>query len=412
MANTFKNTITTWRGATDGQNSSAHNGLLSKLQIAGKLYDIKDPAVEQLAELIDAKFNALDTATTWTAVTKSGTAAKFATKVEQDVHGAISVEYGTIRTETLANQAAANKIITSLTQDVDGVVSYTVADLTADNVGFTAAGLTSTNVQAAIPEAIAKLIGATGDASSADTIEGAKAYADEKVQQLAGEDWTANAQKVQDIIQELEGVTGNAWGTLVDKLHGMGWGATGTDPGNAAPSVVEYVQHEIAKVNAANAEGINGLDAVVFGADGLAGATGDAADTSYAGATNTFVAVKVTEVDGKLTAVDVKTNDIAKASDLAALDANAVKSVNGQAGVTGAVTINGTHIDVGGSGTHASSKVDAAIEDLYSTKANKDAITTQTYRNWNEPVYTAGDETLSWTYATGDVYVPVSEKTL
>ena len=421
MASTIKTDITAWRGATDGQNSAGegHNGLLSKLQIAGKLYDIKDPAVEKLAEMLDAKFDAIATATTWTPVTKGQDAAKFATEVTQAADGSISVTYGTIRDTALANTAAANKIITSLTQDEDGVVSYSVGDLLAANVGFSGDGYTSTNAQAAVLEAVTKVIGATDDAAGANTIYGAKAYADAAVQTLAGTDWTENAQKVQDIIQELEGVTGNAWSTLVDKLHGMGWGATGDDPGNAAPSVVEYVQHEITKVNQQNAEGIEGLDAVVFGADGKAGATGDAAASAYTGATDTFVAVKVTEDDGKIIQVDVKTNDIASASDLATLDGIAVKSVNGVVGVTGAVTIDGTNINVGGTESHASTKLNAAIEALYTaddTKANKAAITTGYADQWTIS-YTPGSETLVWTNAgaTGqgvDVYVPVSGQSL
>ena len=55
------------------------NGLLSKLQIAGSLYNIKDPAVEELAGLIETRLGTLENKT-WTAVNKRANDAKFATK--------------------------------------------------------------------------------------------------------------------------------------------------------------------------------------------------------------------------------------------------------------------------------------------------------------------------------------------
>lgn len=397
-----------------------HVGLISKLQIGGLTYDIKDPAVEWMASGIDFRLTGIEArlvnveGKSWTAVTKGSSAPKFATVVEQGTDGSVTVEYGTIRGAALENSAAANKIITSLTQDVDGVVGYTVADLTADNVGFTAVGFTSTNVQGAIPEAVVKVIGVTGDAASANTIEGAKAYADAAVERLAGTDWTEQAKTVQDIIAELNGITGSAWDTLVDKLQGMSWGATGDDPGNAAPSVVEYVQHEIAKVNAQNAEGINGLDAIVFGAAGKSGATGDAATSSYAGATDTFVAIKITEDDGKITVVDVKTNDIAKASDLTTLDGEVVKSVNSVTPTNGAVVLTGSNIDLSGA---TGVKLDAAIVALQNDKANKNAITTSKADHWTVSyANTNNEETLIWSNENNgagiDVYVPNGENAL
>lgn len=76
-------------------------------------------------------------------------------------------------------------------------------------------------------------------------------------------------------------------------------------------------------INNAVNNSVSGLDAVVYGA-GSNGTT-QASDkvnaaTSFTNDTTNKVVVKVTEVDGKIDAVDVKTNDIASAADLAEVD--------------------------------------------------------------------------------------------
>lgn len=405
---TLSEQIQSWRTAADGQNSggNGHNGLLSKLSIAGSLYDIKDPAVEALAGLIETRLGTLENKT-WNVVNKGANDAKFATSVSQAADGSVTVTYGTIRDAALADTSTTNQVVKGISQSVDGVVSATMGQVAAGEVSFTpGTGFesTSTTVQAAVEDALAKamaLKGTSSDQSSAETIAAAKKYADEKVQELAGQDWTSQAQKVSDIIKELEGTDAGNWATLADKLDGMPVAdATAQGGQREANSVAEYVQAEIAKVNAANTQGIADLDAEVYGADGQATDATTAA-TSYANDTTHKVVVKVTEVDGKITAVNVKTNDVASASDLTTLNNAAVKSVNGETPTNGAVTLYATDVAVSDSDT---TKVSAALATLSSDKANKAAIASGSINNWSVPTYAS--ETLTWTNTATNVYVP------
>lgn len=405
---TLSEQIQSWRTSADGQNSAGngHNGLLSKLSIAGSLYDIKDPAVEALAGLIETRLGTLENKT-WTVVNKGANDAKFATSVSQDANGAVTVTYGTIRDAALADTSTTNQVVKGIAQSVDGVVTATMGQVAAGEVSFTpGTGFesTSTTVQAAVEDALAKamaLKGTSSDQSSAETIAAAKKYADEKVQELAGTDWTAQAQTVKDIIEELEGTDAGNWATLADKLDGMPVAdATAQGGTREATSVAEYVQAEIAKVNAANTQGIADLDAEVYGADGQATDAANAA-TSYANDTTHKVVVKVTETDGKITAVNVKTNDVASAQALTTLDNAAVKSVNTKTPTNGAVTLYATDVAVSDSDA---TKVSAALATLSSDKANKAAITTASVNNWGTPTYAS--ETLTWTNVPTNVYVP------
>ena len=394
------------------RNSNQNNaGLLSKLQIGSSLYDIKDPAVEALADAIETRLSAVE-GKTWTAVNKGAETKKFATVVEQGTNGAITVTYSNLRDTALSDSATTGQFITSVSQDVNGVVTTTKGGVDAANVAFTPGtdfDSTSTNVQAAIEDALAQamaLKGASTDQSSAETIAAAKKYADEKVQELAGEDWTSAAQTVKDIIKELEGTDAGNWVTLADKLDGMPVADANAQGGTReATSVAEYVQAEIAKVNAANTQGIADLDATVYGADGAAGATGATADTNYSGDITHKVAIKVTEVDGKITAVDVKTNDVASASDLTTLDNAAVKSVNGATPTSGAVTLYAGDVTLA-SGDNTT--VAAKLTSLDTNKANKNAISTGSVTEWAAPQYTAGTETLAWSSSSVSVFIPNS----
>jgi len=403
---TLSQDVQTWREGN--QAGTGHSGLLSKLQIGTSLYDIKDPAVEALAAAVESRLAAVE-GKTWTAVTKDANAAKFATAVTQGTDGAITVTYGTIRDTALADTAETNKVVKSISQSVDGVVSATMGQVAASEVSFTPGSdfdSTSTTVQAAVEDALAKamaLKGASTDQSSAETIAAAKKYADEKVQELAGQDWTAQAQKVSDIIKELEGTDAGNWATLADKLDGMPVAdANATGGTREANSVAEYVQAEIAKVNAANTQGIADLDAEVYGADGQATDATTAA-TSYADDTTHKVVVKVTETDGKITAVNVKTNDVASASDLTTLDNAAVKSVNGETPTNGAVTLYAG--DVALSSTD-NTTVAAKLTTLNTTKANAAYIGSGSVNNWAVPTYSS--ETLTWTNTATNVLVPGS----
>lgn len=445
--------------------------LLSKLKIDNALYNIKDPAVEALAEAVDTAITNLETelgtATSWDAVSKGSETKKYATAVEQGTDGAITVTYANLRDTALAKANDAKKFATSVTQDVDGVVSVTYDDALTSDVKRTATtsdathnGLAATDLEAALQEldallkseagartqGDADLLGAATDASTANTIYGIKKYTDEKIATLAGEDWSQNAKTVKAIIDELS-QDGNAdWGTVADKIRGdftVGEGASATT------DIKTYIDTKVAAAESAASGGITDLDAEVTSTDG------------------TNVQVKVTEVDGVITAVNVTTDNTINATDLtnkvgaigdvtvksyvdtavanknvsatgdtyvsASATNNAVTvaatqktqdavaaaetsiqsltvnnqtaTISGNANAKAAsVTIYGDQIDLTSTdGT----KVTAAI----AAKANKAAITTGNVNNWSAN-YTSNDETLAWTNTVTSVYVPVANQAL
>ena len=375
--------------------------------------------VTQAINALNAAIGTLVTRTTWTAVSKDTNDAKFATSVTQGVDGKIAVEYGNIRKLPLDDSVTTGQYVTAVSQGIDGQITVTRGGVDASNVTFNTSGtgLTKTNVQEAIAEGYQSAMALKGvqatDAYTAETIAGAKNYTDYKIQELAGTDWTEAAHTVSEIIKELDNsdVAGN-WATMVDKLEGMQVsekgtsGQTGYRPANANPSVVEYVTAAIQDVNAANAEGIADLDAIVTGlSDGTSDATANA-DSTYTKATTQLVAVKVTEVDGKITAVNVKTNDVAKASDLTTLSNTVVKSVNGIQATNNAVTLTGSDVHVNGTDD---TSVATALSNLDTNKANKSAINPGKVNNWTAS-YAA--EQLTWTSVETDVYVPSSSGSL
>lgn len=395
-------------------NNQTGSGLLSKLAIGSNLYDIKDPAVEALASEVQSRLNELETHE-WNAVSKGANDAKFATSVTQGTDGSITVNYGTIRDEALTDSVTTGQFVTSVSQTKDGVLSATKSAVNAENVVLSSSDFDATNVKAALEEALAEamaLKGTSADLSSAETIAAAKKYADEKVQQLAGEDWTENAKKVQDIIDELTNTDNGAWSTLLDKLEGMSVTAKGTQgepnyrPANANPTVVEYVTAAIEDVNAANSEGIADLDAVVYGgSNGSSDSTN--ANTSYTNDTTSQVKVKITEVDGKLTGVNVALKEeLATKADLDTLDAEVVKTVNDKTATNNAVTLYAGDIKTSSSDN---TSVATQITNLNTNKANKDAIGSTTINNWSASY---ASETLTWTNTETTVYVPVTGKTL
>lgn len=393
MSDTLQQIIAAYRTSQAGITGAA--GLLSKLKIGNVLYPIKDPAVEELASAIETRLEAVESGISgivWDSVTKDANAAKFATKVEQDEHGAITVEYSGFT--GLNDTAVAGQYVTSVSQDQNGEITVTRtgisgADVTFDVPAGSAFEATSTNVQLAIEDAMAKamaLKGTASDASGAETIAGAKAYTDAAVNALAGEDWTGVAHTVHQIIEEIEGSTSaSQWATMVDKLAGMEYTPSGATEAVTATSVAEYVNAKIAEVNAASAEGIEGLDSVVYGAVGVPGSTGAQADTDYTGNTSSQVVVKVIEVDGKLSAVDVKTNDIASAQDLADL----TTAYNSGASATAA----------------ALADLQSGISGLETTKLDKTDVATGTADKWTIS-YTSGTETLAWTNNEVTVLTP------
>ena len=163
MPENLKTLIQNWRGNTAGGNQLQ---LLSKLRIGDALYNIKDPAVEELAAQVETRLGAIESKTIReSALTKDASAGKFATSVTQGTDGQVSVTYSNVRDTALNDTAVDGQFITTVSQGVDGQVSIARAGVTAGQVGFTStAGLTSTNVAGALDELRAKdlaIIGAT-----------------------------------------------------------------------------------------------------------------------------------------------------------------------------------------------------------------------------------------------------------
>ena len=416
MGQTLSQVVSAYRTTQQAmENEQATHKLTSLLNIGGQLYAIKDPAVEQLASAvetrvsdIEGRVSSLENAKqTWTAVEKGQDAGQFATEV---------------------------------TQGTDGSISVTYSDVAAQDVTFSETGWTATDAKAAILEALTKAIGTNADTSTDDTINGAKAYALDLVNNLAGADWASNAKKVQEIIAEIENSeNGNAWSTAIDKLAGLNInytqdeadahnatltgaltpsttltaeqaaalnevlgtstygadqqpteadantynatleGAWSTSTVKTPQTVKQYVDAKVAAIDASSqiASAIADLDATVG---------------STTVASGKHVAVQVVETDGVLTGVTVTEDDIASAQDLEDL----TNTVEEHAEVT-ATALN---------------DLDSRITAIdLTTKANKAAITTGTINNWTSS-YTAGTETLTWTNTETSVYVPVSGQSL
>ena len=394
MADTLSTKLTTWRNT-----NQSGNGLLSKLSIDQQLYNIKDPAVEALAAEVETRLAAVETKTIRTeALDKPSGAGKFASSVTQSTDGQITVTYSgfTGVTDTVVD----GQFVTAVSQNTDGDISVTRGAIDTSKIAISNASLTATTLSDAIAELLAadaSIIGASTDSSSANSIAAAKKYADEKVQQLAGEDWTANAQKVQDIINELNGENG-AWETLVDKLTGL----VATDAGTGATTsltVKEYVDSKFTEAQSAASGGISDLDKVIAAnSGGIVDATN--ATSTYDNDSTNKVAIKLVEEDGIVTGLNVKTNDIASAAELTTLSASVVKSVNGITPTNNAVVLSGADINLSATDT---TKLSGVIDNIQSNKANKAAFSSGDIKTWS---VNFSNETLTWTSATTGVYQP------
>ena len=403
--NTLRETIAAWRGTNQKSNP------IKQLNIGNTLYDLKDPAVEALADAIETRLSTVESKKIRTEALTKTSDAKFATAVTQTVDGDIAVTYGNIRDTALVDTATTGQFVTSVSQGVDGQISLNRSGVNSENVAFTGTGFTASDVKTALEEVYTKamaLKGTSNDQSSDETIAAAKKYADEKVQQLAGTNWTEQAATVQNIIDELSQSGLAGLDTIVDKLRGMTIPDTSAgaaeDATREATSVAEYVNQKIQEVNAANADGINALDAVVYGGSNGTSSAGSEGETAFTGDTTSKVAVKVTEVAGKITTVNVKTNDIASQSALTTLDGAVVKSVNGQTPNSGAVTVKGDNIQLSASDT---TLISAAIAALQSGKKNSSEITEKTVQVVSTVTRDSSTECLTITLANEKVLAPV-----
>lgn len=394
---TLNDIIAAWRAKN--QTGTGHNGIMSKLTINGALYDIKDPAVEALASEIETRLKSVE-GRSWKEVAKGSTEPKFATAVTQSTDGSITVTYGSLR-DTALNVAATDGVfITGVSQATDGVVSVSTGSVEAQYVGFTGGeGWTATDAQNAIKEALSKAIGVTGDAATVATIQGAKAYALDLVNNLAGEDWAQNAKTVKQIIAEIEGSTeGAAWATLVDKLQGLATGVT----------VKQYVDTAVAGASEAAAIAIAALDATEASTNG------------------NNVQVQVTQADGKITGVSIITDNTINAGYLSTALSSAIGDIGATdvrgyvdaaiagAASTAAADVAALSTEVAGLSTGLAALttdivnneqvVAAALNDLNTNKADKSQFSTGAAVIGFTTNFT--NDTLTITTATGAVWIP------
>lgn len=313
---------------------------LQQIKIGDNVYPIKDSRVDTLVDNVNTKLSGINTrintleGKTWPAVTKDTNAAKYATSVTQGTDGSISVTYSNVRdsafdagVQSVDRYGGYANVIVGITQNTDGSItatSTTAGQLTAYD-GATEGTLetvlrahrdefntVATGAQTYTDTAITGVIGAQGDATSADTIWGAKNYAKAQaegaqtaainaVNALAGQDWAANAGTVMDIIAELkaDGSSVANLDTIIDKLRGNFDYTTGPEGAQTKThDVKSYIDGKVEEARSAASGGISDLDAEVTSIDG------------------TNVQVKVTEVDGKITAVNVTTDNTINATDL------------------------------------------------------------------------------------------------
>lgn len=366
-------------------NQVGAGGLMEKLTIDGALYDVKDPALEAMMSEIDSRLSTIEG-----------------------------------------------------------------SEVNASDVNFnnTSNGFTATDAQAAIEEALSKAIGTSEDLSSADTINAAKKYADELINNLAGANWADNAKKVQEIIEELENSeNGNAWATAIDKLAGLDIkytqaeadaynanldGAISTETTLSADQAAAL--NELAGVSSTTyTEGQTPTaeDAVLYNAS-LEGAKStsstktpqtvkqyvdaavaaasqdantaietaiDALDAEVTSADGTNVQVKVTEANGVITGVNITTDNTINATDLANKIGAIGDNVTVKDYVDGAIGTLTTEI------TNNEQVVAAALNDLNENKADKSQFTTATVHRVATS-YSNGNLTITTTPVT--VYVPAT----
>ena len=218
-----------------------------------------------------------------------------------------STTAGSIAKAQADAQAYADSLVEGLssTYDAAGAASAAetaakaYADGLASNYDATGAAAAAETSAKAYADGLASNYDATGAAAAAETA--AKTYAKNLVDALLGEDSASTTlATLKQVIQELtapENQNGIA-GTFIDTVKADLAGLVIDDGngGTAAATVKQYVDAEVAKVQSAATGGISDLDAEVTSSD------------------VTNVQVKVTEVDGVITAVNVTTDNTVNAT--------------------------------------------------------------------------------------------------
>lgn len=192
---------------------------------------------------------------------------------------------------------------------------------------------------------------------------------------------------------EITGAESDANSYTDTKISGLSGSASGTDAGEFVTVTVNTAGGEVTGVSVntndiAKATDLTNLQTAVTNMQKTATATGE------------HVTVTV-GVGASGPTVTVNETGIASASELAALDNTAVKSVNGKTG--NSVTLTGADIDVGGTGSHSGAKIDTAIEDIYTQISDTtESGKLKLYKNTATGVTGVDDNTV---HADGSEYI-------
>ena len=302
----------------------------------------------------------------------SGTVNTLSSKTGEDIAldkstGTSIATYLTNRDEVIAG--AFNDLNTALTgaNTQIGAVSGTVNSLsgtvnslsgTVDSLSGTVNGLSSVyDPLGAATEVQNALIGTGSDVTGASTIYGAKNYAKALVDKVLGSDSAAQTiTSLQNILNELndpdnqQGIAS----TFVDTVKADLAGLTKTVNNKEVHATVkEYVDAKFSEAQSAASGGISDLDAEVTSTDG------------------TNVQVKVTEDDGKITAVNITTDNTVNLTGVNTAIASAINQLNSTPSQTaGADGLALSISQVSGVVTSISGSIAAETYDTYGAAAN------------------------------------------
>lgn len=284
-------------------------------------------------DAIDALAAAVDNLNghTWTAVTKSDTDPKFATRVEQNTDGSITVDYADVKSTDVKRDANQNGITGATVEDAL-ITLKNAAEAAQNTANQNASDITvikgtgDGSISKAVSDAKSELIG-TGegvwDANEVKTLtklrDLIKANA-EKISTLQGID-KDTAAKLTAIVNELKtaGENGDFAGTLLDKfltLYGTPEDGKYTANGGKHTTLQEIINAIETRITDVNNALSGSLTSTIEGLDATKSGQLTESDKVVDGK---HVGVKVVETDGKLTEVKVVEDDIASDKELSAL---------------------------------------------------------------------------------------------
>lgn len=331
LTNGLVNYVANLRKFADGEAANSATGPVLITRPEGVL-----KGKDNVKAAIDALATAVDTLTghTWTAVTKPSNAGQFATSVTQDTDGSIEVSYADVKSTDVKRDTNQNDIEGATVEDAlvtlkgKAAAAQAKADANERAIGVIN-GTGDGSISKAVSDAKSELIGTGANVWGGDEAktlthlrELIKANAGQ-IEALTGLD-EQKATQITNIINELRQVSDNEEGsfanTLLDKLLVLygnpkdgKYTVNGVTDKTALQDIINAIENEIsagdtAVTNTITTE-INKLDATQRGQLTEA----DALETGK------HIGVKVVEENGKLTEVKVVEDNIASASDLTAL---------------------------------------------------------------------------------------------